>query len=442
MGHSVKTCLLGMRIAEEIGLAAQARQELFYALLLKDCGCSANASMTYHALGADDLKAKRDVKTTDWTKTSWQSLQYALTHVGVGKSFLERSRLLFQLALNQKVHTQTVTRMRCERGANMARLIGLPEGTAEGILNLDERWDGSGQPDGLVKQEIAQSSRIMLLAQTLEILIADKDLTTAVDVAEQRRGKWFDPDLVKAVRSLHKRKHLWTDGDRDTAFECCLAMDPERQLIRHTDNTLDNLCMAFSHIVDGKSPFTYNHSVGVANAAVAIARILGMPRERIIFVRHAALMHDLGKLGVSNAILEKPGKLDDDEWVSMKRHPFYTWEILRSIPGFAEMSEVAGSHHEKLDGTGYFRGYGADRLPLEARILAVADIFDALAANRPYREGMPLEKVFSILRKDAPRTLDASCVEALGQAGVDCNQTLVSLQALNEQLNSYLPVNS
>ena len=441
MGHSVRSCLLGMRIAEEIGLSAEIRGDLFYALLLKDCGCSSNSSKTFHALGADDLKAKRDVKTTDWTRTSWETVQYALSHVGEGKPFLERSRLLFQLALGQKAHARDVTKIRCERGATMARLMGLSEAVAEGILTLDEHWDGSGNPDGLRRQEIALFSRIMLLAQTLEVFSGEKGEQAAIEIANQRSRKWFDPDLVKAVNSLRRRNRLWTDAN-DQSLPLCLAKEPEARFIRQDDNSFDNVCMAFSHIVDAKSPFTFNHSVGVANASVAIARMLGLSRERVLFVRHAALLHDLGKLGISNSILEKPGKLDNDEWASMRQHPFFTWQILRGIPGFEELSEVAGSHHEKLDGSGYFRGLGGDQIANESRILAVADVFDALTANRPYREGMPLEKVFQILRKDAPRALDGLCVEALEQSGIGCNQTLVSLQNLNEQLTSYIPASS
>jgi HD-GYP domain-containing protein (c-di-GMP phosphodiesterase class II) len=123
----------------------------------------------------------------------------------------------------------------------------------------------------------------------------------------------------------------------------------------------------------------------------------------------------------------------------MKRHPLHTWKILRAISGFEEMSEVAGSHHEKLDGKGYFRGLTADFLPLEPRILAVADIFDALTAKRPYRDSLPLERVFEIMGKDAPHALDPVCLEALRLSGAECNQTYVDLQSLNDQLLSHAP---
>jgi HD-GYP domain-containing protein (c-di-GMP phosphodiesterase class II) len=121
-------------------------------------------------------------------------------------------------------------------------------------------------------------------------------------------------------------------------------------------------------------------------------------------------------LSVPNSILEKPGKLDADEWEVVKRHPHYSHEILRRIPGFGELSEIAASHHEKLDGSGYFRGFDEERLSLPARILAVADIYDALAAKRPYRDSLPLERVLHIMEKDSPRALDADCVTALKES--------------------------
>jgi HD-GYP domain-containing protein (c-di-GMP phosphodiesterase class II) len=130
-------------------------------------------------------------------------------------------------------------------------------------------------------------------------------------------------------------------------------------------------------------------------------------------LRRAALLHDIGKLSVPNSILEKPGKLTGEEWKVVKAHPFYTLEILNRIPGFQRLSQDAAAHHEKLDGSGYWRGWGSDQLSRYARILAVADIFDALHAKRPYRDGLPIEKVFEILRQDAPHALDLPCVEAL-----------------------------
>jgi putative nucleotidyltransferase with HDIG domain len=433
--HSVRTCVLGMRIARELGLTEEAQGELYYSLLLKDAGCSSNASDIYNALRSDDISAKRDVKKVDWTRMGREALTYALAHVAPERPFWERAKAIAKVASQQKKQTQKVTALRCERGATLARLMGLEEGTATGIAGLDEHWDGSGNPVGLIGEAIPLSSRIMLLAQTLEVFFADDGPETAVSVATQRSRRWFDPDLVRAVRALSSGKKLWSGLGQGRDLELALQMEPRPKTMSEGHVSLDAICQAFAQIVDAKSPFTYNHSNGVANAAVTIAKNLDLEPSRILFVRHAALLHDLGKMAVSNAVLEKPGKLDEDEWKAMRSHPEFTLSILRTIPGFEEMSEVAASHHEKLDGSGYFRGLTADRMSTEARILVVADIFDALTADRPYRAGMPLEKVHRILREDAPHALDMECVEALERSGIGCDQTFRDISALQNQLS-------
>lgn len=254
IGHSVRTCILGMRIGVEIGLPLETQSALYYALLLKDCGCSANASKTFHALGSDDIQAKRDVKTTDWTRMSWETVQYALSHVAPGKPFLERSRALFALAVNGKRHAKDVTKIRCERGATLARLMCLSEATAGAILSLDEHWDGQGNPVGLRRTEIPVLSRVMLLAQTLEVFFAAHNADAALEVIRQRSRKWFDPDLVKAACSLAARGALWADIAGGEAFTIALDLEPEQKTMGKGDATLDAICVAFANIVDAKSP--------------------------------------------------------------------------------------------------------------------------------------------------------------------------------------------
>lgn len=433
--HSVRTCILGMRIAAELRLAEELQADLYYALLLKDAGCSSNASQIYHALASDDIAAKRDVKKTDWTRLSWETLQYALAHVAPGEPFLQRVRAIFLVASQQKKHTREVTAIRCERGATMARLMGLSERAAEGISGLDEHWNGRGNPDGLRGDRIPIMSRIMLLAQTLDVFWTSAGPQQALEIIEQRSGKWFDPNIVRAASSLAKRERLWTDLEAtDAILSQVLALEPRQRIMSKGDVSLDAVCKAFAQIVDAKSPFTYNHSNGVANAAVAIAGKLEIAPARVLFIRHAALLHDLGKMAVSNAILEKPGKPDEAEWQILRAHPAHTWNILRCIRGFEELSEIAASHHEKLNGTGYHRGLTAPQLPLEARILVVSDIFDALSAKRPYRDSLPLDKVFEIMRKDVPHALDALCLEALEQSGIGCDQSFVDLHTLQQKL--------
>jgi HD-GYP domain-containing protein (c-di-GMP phosphodiesterase class II) len=416
MGHSVRSCVIGMRIAEQIGLSPAERGDLFYALIMKDAGCSSNSSKLFHILASDEIRAKRDVKLTDWTRVGWESLQYAITHVATGAPFLERVRTLVRVAAKQQQESCELVKIRCERGASIARRIGLSEAVAHGIHSLDEHWNGGGYPDGLRGRDIPLFSRIMNLSQTLEVFLVNRGADAAIDVATRRRGRWFDPDLVKAAASLGKSGRLWMDLDHSDSIEHALVLEPEGRTMAATEDTIERICQAFAEIVDAKTPFTYRHSNGVADAAIAISKQLSLSERDTTYIRRAALLHDVGKLGVPNSILEKPGKLDDEEWKTVKLHPYYSWEVLRRIPGFGPLSEVAAAHHEKLDGSGYYRNWSGEQISLPARIIAVADIYDALIADRPYRPGMPLEKAFAVMRQQAPHALDADCLAAL--AGV------------------------
>ena len=294
--------------------------------------------------------------------------------------------------------------------------MGFPEWVAAGIHSLDEHWNGKGYPDGLRGNEIPLFSRIMLLSQTLEVFLVHRGPDASIGVARHRSGRWFDPDLVNAAESLAKTGALWQDLDSERLLNDVIAMEPEERRLTADEGTLDKICFAFAEVIDAKSPFTYRHSNGVADAAVQIARQLNLNETDVTFIRRASLLHDLGKLGVSNSILEKPAKLTADEFAVVKKHPYYSYEILRRIRGFEELSVVAGAHHERLDGTGYFQNWSGDQLSLQARIIAVADVFDALVAKRPYRDAMPVEKALAIIKKDTPHALDVRCYEALETA--------------------------
>jgi hypothetical protein len=167
MGHSVRSCIIGMRIAAEMGLSVAEQSNLYYAQLLKDAGCSSNSSKLFHILSADEIRAKRDVKLTDWTRVGWESLHYALTHVATGAPFLERMRTLVRVAANQQTESSTLVKIRCERGASIARRIGFPEPVAQAIHSLDEHWSGGGYPDGLRGEAIPLFASIINLSQTL-----------------------------------------------------------------------------------------------------------------------------------------------------------------------------------------------------------------------------------------------------------------------------------
>jgi HD-GYP domain-containing protein (c-di-GMP phosphodiesterase class II) len=413
-GHSVRTCLIGMRIGREIGLDGDDRSSLFYALLLKDAGCSSNSAATCALFGADDHAVKRTWKTTDWA-SRWQSFTHVVRNVRPGASLLSRAKQVAGFAGAGAVGTELV-RTRCERGADIARMLEMSDDTAAAIQALDEHWDGRGVPLGLAGREIPLLARIACLAQTAEIYHASHGLHAALGVARERAGRWFDPDLVRALESLRADAAFWAGLSAGDAPARAAALEPADRALTADDERLDRIAQAFARVIDAKSPYTFRHSEGVALYADAMGRELGLGPDALRDLRRAALLHDVGKLGVSNRILDKPGKLTEEEFAAVRRHPEHTYQILARVARFRALAETAASHHERMDGRGYHRGIAAGTLPAAARILAVADVCDALSAERPYRAALPRERVLEIMRADAGGALCPDCMGGLESA--------------------------
>lgn len=418
-GHALRSCVLGMRIAGVMGLSQDDLNDLYYALLLKDVGCSSNAARMCQIVGGDDRAIKAGVKLEDWTqpqKPSLTTLKLLWSTVLPNSSPIERIARIAKIGMTQHANNSEMIGLRCDRGASIVRKIGLREATARAVFSLDEHWNGSGYPERLIGKEIPLLARIAAVAQHLDVFASETGPESAISVLEQRGGKWFDPDLVGIAVSLHQDRILWRDCLASMAESqtrrAVLKLEPVESKQLGADQ-IDRICEAFSDVVDAKSPFTGRHSMGVADAALAIAETLSLPQERIRMVHRAALLHDLGKLRVPNSILDKPGKLTAQEFMVVREHPALTQQILARIEAFQEMATIAGAHHEKLDGTGYPNRLEARDLGVEARIIAVADVYAALSEERPYRESLSLEQVMAIMDKDIPDKLDKSCYDAL-----------------------------
>lgn len=421
-GHALRSCVLGMRLAQELRLPADRRASLYYALLLKDVGCSSNAARLCQIIGGgDERRVKAGVKLEDWTRPSRpkaSTLQLLWTSVLPDGTALARIAGIVRIGLTQHRNNEEVIKLRCDRGAHILRKLGLGDIAAEGVRGLDEHWDGSGYPERRTCDAIPLESRILAVAQHLDVFASECGTDVAIDVLRQRSKRWFDPELVRIVQHLQADGTLWEavlPGTPDSATRHAaldLAPDEVHEL---EASGIDLICEAFADVVDAKSSFTFRHSVGVTDAALRIAHNLGLSYARLQFVNRAALLHDLGKLGVPNSILDKPGKLDTAQWRVVQEHPRLTQEILSRISSFGELAFVAGAHHEKLDGSGYPNHLTGDHLPLEARIIAVADVYGALTEDRPYRAGLSHEQAMGILRQDIPHRLDPDCVEALSE---------------------------
>ncbi len=294
----------------------------------------------------------------------------------------------------------------------------MPEATAVTIRHLDEHWDGRGHPTGIAREEIPLLARIACLAQTVEVFVDTEGLDEAFDVALLRRGTWFDPDLVDACVAIRKDREFWTTTYGPSPRGLLERWEPsesESGPARVVDReTFDNICLGFARVIDAKSPWTFRHSESVAEIAGGIASELGYDVEMRRDIERAALLHDLGKLGVSNLVLDKPDHPTEAEFEAIRRHPDYSERILRRVSNFELFADVAAAHHERLDGRGYHRRLPGDVLTLEARVLAVADVYEALTAKRPYRNGFSRETTLDIMRKDlcvafCPVAFEALC---------------------------------
>jgi len=219
--------------------------------------------------------------------------------------------------------------------------------------------------------------------------------------------------LVDAIEEFEGDTAFWGTLSSVEQLEHVSDLEPEDMVIMADEARLDRVCRAFARVIDAKTPYTAEHSEGVARIAVEIGTEMHVPFDGLVTLRRAGLLHDIGKLGVSNLILDKPAKLTDLEMAEMRKHPRHTEEILMRVERFRGFAGIAAAHHERLDGTGYHQGVKGDKLDLLSRILAVADIAEALTAARPYRSGLPQDKVLEIMSKLAGSAIDPAVFEAL-----------------------------
>jgi HD-GYP domain-containing protein (c-di-GMP phosphodiesterase class II) len=411
-GHCVRCCLIGMRLGRALRLPESALTELYYTLLLKDLGCSSNAARICELYITDDLSFKRDVKQLDDTNFL-ETAQFALEHTALGSSLWQRFKVVLSSLRTKEAVAQELIVTRCQRGAAIARRLRFDENVALGIHSLDEHWNGQGRPERLAAGDIPLYSRIALLAQVIEVFHSAGGAQAALEEARRRCGTWFDPQLVELLLEMGAGDELWQELESKDLAERVFAAEPAQFSLTVDDDYLDEIAAAFGQVVDSKSPYTAGHSSRVALYTDGIARELRLDEARRRWLHRGALLHDVGKLGVSNAILDKPGPLDAAEWEAVRKHATFTEEILSRIPQFRELARVSAAHHERLDGKGYPRALQAPQIALETRIITAADIFDAITAARPYREAIPVGRTLEIMAETVGTAIDPDCFSAL-----------------------------
>ncbi len=413
-GHCVRGCWIGVNIGRQLGLTESQLQDLYYALLMKDVGCSSNAARICELYLADDLSFKRDFKLVDGTLP--QLLRFVLSHTGADTHLAQRFRTIIKVIQKGGEIAREVIDTRCQRGAEIVRQMHFSEDVAQAILDLDEHWDGGGLPLGKSGHEISLFARIALMAQVADVMHSSAGRIHASIEISSRAGGWFDPDVAAAFEQMALSEVFWETLVRDDLEDIVLKMEPGQSAILADEDYLDDIAEAFARVIDAKSPYTSGHSERVAVFTDLIAEEMGYDPAQRRWLKRAALLHDIGKLGVSNSVLDKLGKLDEAEWAAVRRHAELSEQILARISSFADLSKVAGAHHERLDSKGYPKGLVSDEIDLDTRIISTADVFDALTADCPYRAAMPAFKALAILWEGAGASHDPLCIEALERA--------------------------
>lgn len=346
--HHCRTSIIAKAIAESIHLPQHELETLIYASLLHDIGAASNWEEK-HSITHDD------------------SSLLIFHHAEEGYQILKNSPLLLQIAIPIRYH--------------------------------HDRYCG-GNPSGLKGDHIPLISRIIHLADRIEVMI-DKNkhiFTQRYEIISfLEKSDFFDPNLVSIVKTLANSEGFWLDivnYEYQKGFLSEFDFFGKRIL---TSDDLINIAEIFSKIVDATSPFTLRHSKDVAIISTFLAKKHGYNDEELNMFYLAGLLHDLGKLAVSNEIINKPGKLTEEEYNLIKQHPYYSYRILQQIEGFEQIANWVGQHHESFNGEGYPYKLCSDRISLGARILTVADVFCALTEDRPYRKMLTLEQTFEIM---------------------------------------------
>lgn len=419
-GHCTRTCGIGMFLADQLGLAPAQKWELYYTLLLKDLGCSSNAARICELYGTDDRTFKHDYKYVDGSLT--QVLNFVLRHTGVGSAFPDKVSQVLAVLRNGSQWSKELILTRCERGADIARQLRFSEAVADGIHALDEHWNGQGKPYGRQGEEIPLYARIALLAQVADVFFTSAGQQACLEEIAKRSGSWFDPALAELfVKTADD--NLWALLQSPTLQQVILDLEPAQHRVTLDEDYIDQIAEAFGQVVDSKSSYTAGHSRRVALITELLGNELNLPAHRLRWLRRGALLHDVGKLGVSNSLLDKPGRLTEDEFNRVKDHARFTGEILSRIKAFRELADIAQAHHERLDGKGYPLGLCAAEITLETRIITTADIFDAITAPRPYRGAIPVPDTLEMMAEHLHTQIDPDCYAALVKVAGACELT-------------------
>ena len=403
MEHGLRQTVIGLRIADRIGADDADRVATYYTGLLANVYCHADAHEQARWLG-DDIALKHVVYEPD--------LFSLLRMVGSGRRGLTRARTVAAFPLAGVRFLKSIYETHTALASQFAKRIGLDERSCTALRQTYEQWDGKGGPRGLRGEEVALPARIVQLADFTEVYHCRHGVAAARELARKRRGKQFDPMLADLF-DAHAEELV---ADLDAASSCWEAViDAEPALARTvSERELDGVLEAMADLVDMKSPHMAGHSRGVANLVAEAGRLSGFPTGEVTALGRAGLLHDLGRLGISNSVWDKPAPLSASEMERVRLHPYLTERMLAGVPGLAQSREIAARHHERLDGSGYPGGLTATSLSPADKLLAAADAYHAMTEPRAHRRVRSEDEAAEELRADARAgQLDGEAVNAV-----------------------------
>ncbi len=394
---AIRSCLIATGLARRMDLNEGDVGDVYYATLLQHVGCTAYAHETAALFGGNDIAVRAGGAKTDFANPN-EALPFLVFELGKGATPLDRARaVIVAISKGQKIDEE-LFRSNCEVAVHMARRLGLGTAVGRSLNEIYERWDGKGAPRKLSGDDIALPARFAQVASQAVLFgrLGGPDL--AVEMIRRRAGTALDPSIADAfLRDGRKLLDEITSADASVAV---IEAEPEPHL-RIAEPRLDEVARAFADLVDLKSPFTHGHSVGVSKVAEAAATNLGFTEADIVRVRRAGLLHDLGRTGVPNGIWDKPGPLTASEWEQVRLHPYHSERILSRSSALASLAPLAGMHHERLDGSGYYRQ--STMVPSGARVLAAADAYQAMTQERPHRPALTPGAAAEQLNSEAAR---------------------------------------
>jgi HD-GYP domain-containing protein (c-di-GMP phosphodiesterase class II) len=416
MGRPVERVLrqtvIAMRLADSTDAADELRAATYYTSLLTWVGCAADTS-DLAALFGDETSLYAD--THDVDLAGMTLARFMLQHLGRGSSPLRRLTMAGQFVATGGRSVQRVMVSHCRATGDLADRLGLGDGVRRPLLQAFERWDGKGVPGEVSADDLAKAARIVQLADCVEAFHFNGGSEAAVQVARARRGTQFDPALVDIFCSAPER--VLAGIDEISTWHEVIALDP-RLGVELDDDGLDQALEALGDFADLKSPCRTGHSREVAGTAAAAADTLGMAPAEVLALRRAALVHDVGMIGVPSAVWDEPKPWTLSERERARTHPYLLERMLARTPLLNQIAHCASLHHERLDGTGYPRGLRGDAIPLAARILAVADVHEALRQPRPHRDALAPGDIADVLRAEVRAgRLDGDVVNAVLRAG-------------------------